>query len=170
MAYRRVFGRIRLDLACVPPSRICKAVLSLGEIRLNVEHGLLVGDVSDSTFSFSISKRSFSLRRRRSSSAKSRCRLGRHNSPEIQKKNTSDTPNNRAHFSISLQVTLTVIVRTLIVTGRRIPLLAFLIVRNGFGVWFGGCIGLCLNDTGARRRSRRRRRLRRFFTTKITTR
>lgn len=76
--YLRVFGRIRFDFACVPPSSICRAVLSFGEIRLN-DVDLLVGDVNDSTFSFSMSKRSFSLRRRRSSSAKSRCRLGRHN-------------------------------------------------------------------------------------------
>lgn len=79
--YLRVFGRIRLDLACVPPSNICNAVLSFGEMRLNDVHALLVGEVNDSTFSSSMSKRSFSLRRRRSSSAISRCRFGRHNPP-----------------------------------------------------------------------------------------
>lgn len=66
-------------------------------------------------------------------------------------------------------VTLTVIVRALIVAGRRIAFFALLVVGNGFGVWFAGCIGLCLDDdTVARRRGRGH--FRRFFTTKITTR
>lgn len=80
--YRRVFGRMRLVLVVDVPSKICKsyAVRSSGEMRLK-HIGFLVGDVIDLTFSFSISKRIFSFRRRRSSSTfQSRCLRIRHGS------------------------------------------------------------------------------------------
>lgn len=84
-----VFGRIRLLLIWQPPSRTCKAVRSFGEICLNPGLGFFTGDVNDFIFSFSMSKRIFSFRLRRSSSFQSFIRLGRLGSTQEKRiKNT----------------------------------------------------------------------------------
>lgn len=86
ITYLRVFGRIRFDLLAFAPSRVFNAIRSSGEICLNaatvfgvdiVVVVVVVGDVNDFIFSFSISRRIFSFRRRRSSSFQSRERRGR---------------------------------------------------------------------------------------------
>lgn len=82
--YRRVFGRIRFVFVVDVPSNICNAVRSSGEMRLK-QSGLFVGDVIDFILSFSISKRIFSFRRRRSSSVQSRCLRIRHGSESERK-------------------------------------------------------------------------------------
>lgn len=74
--YLLVFGRIRLVLFGLAPSKMFSAALSSGEICLNAGFGFLIGEVRDFIFSFSISNRIFSFRRRRSSSFESRIRLG----------------------------------------------------------------------------------------------
>lgn len=81
---RRVFGLIRLDFDCDVPSKIWSAVRSSGEIRLK-QIGFFVGDVNDFIFSFSISNRIFSFRRRLSSSFQSRCFRNRVGSVEAKK-------------------------------------------------------------------------------------
>lgn len=89
LSYLRVFGRIRFDLLAFAPSNVFNAIRSSGEICLNdgTAFGVVmavVGDVSDFMFSLSISRRIFSLRRRRSSSFQSRERLGRAGSAKLK--------------------------------------------------------------------------------------
>lgn len=82
--YRLVFGRKRFPLLGLVPSKTFMAARSSGDIWANINadgettaDGFFIGDVSDFMFSFSISKRIFSLRLRRSSSFHSRVRLER---------------------------------------------------------------------------------------------
>lgn len=75
--YLRVLGRILFALWTLVPSKIFNAVRSSGEICLNNGLVFLAGDVNDFIFSFSISRRIFSFRLRRSSSFQSLILRGR---------------------------------------------------------------------------------------------
>lgn len=75
--YLLVFARIRFALCRLVPSRIFMACRSSPEICLNDGLVFFAGDVKDFIFSFSMSRRIFSFRRRRSSSFQSRFLRGR---------------------------------------------------------------------------------------------
>lgn len=78
LGYLLVLGRSLFPLFGLVPSNTFIAARSSGEICLNTAFVFLIGDVRDFIFSFSMSRRIFSFRRRRSSSFQSRIRRGRH--------------------------------------------------------------------------------------------
>lgn len=124
------------------------AVRSSGEICLKLAVDFAIGDVSDFIFSFSMSSRIFSFRRRRSSSFQSRTRRCRDG--------LLSTTNSINYFTVSefcfvCVLASTFILWTLIVSRWRISLFAFFIVGYGLCFRFRGLNWF--HNISARRRS-----------------